>query len=72
MKIGELVVTIRLKHKETGIESKPVNLEDVIFNQNEIEFIFNGDPDGILDETSLPYKDFLFNKDDYQVIVKVR
>ena len=65
MKIGELIVTIRLKKRVTGIESNPVNLEDVIFNQNDIEFTFN-------DETTLPYKDFLFNKDDYEVIVRVR
>lgn len=69
--MSDSVITIRLKHKVSGIESKPVNIEEIIFCQNDIEFIFNGDPDGILDETSLPYKDFLFYQDEYEVIIKV-
>ena len=34
------MVTIRLKDKETGKESFTVDLEELIYNQNEIEFVF--------------------------------
>lgn len=63
------LITIKLKDKETGIESKPVNIEEVMFNQNYIEFEF-GEPEDE-DYGVLPYKDFLFFRDDYEVIVAV-
>jgi len=62
------MVTMRLKDKEIGIESKEINIEDVIFNQSEIEFEF-GDY-GDENYGTLPYKDFLFFQDDYEVIIK--
>lgn len=64
------MVTIRLKDKETGIESEEINIEEVIFNQSDIEFIFPYDEN--LDATQLPYKDFLFFQDDYEVIIKTK
>ncbi len=67
-------VTIKLKDKETGVVSKPVSIEDIIFNQNEVEFIFPDYVDNSLDgqyASQLPYKDFLFFQNDYEVIVKI-
>lgn len=61
------MVTIRLRDKETGRESSPVDIEEVIFNQSEIEFEFGEYSNE--DYETLPYKDFLFFRDDYDVIV---
>lgn len=69
MKVG-----IKLKDKRNGCISEEVDIEDVIFNQHEIEFRFPGyvdEYDSEPYEASLPYKDFLFFQDDYQVIVKI-
>ncbi len=62
-------VFIRLKDKETGKESQEVSIEDVIYNQYEIEFEFGNYEDD--DYETLPYKDFLFFQDDYEVIVRI-
>ena len=59
-------VYLKIKDKETGMVSEPVPIEDVIFNQSEIEFDFKED------ETSLPYNDFLFYQDDYEGIVVIK
>ncbi len=62
-------VFIRLKDKGTGLESQEVAIENIIFEQSEIEFDFWND-----DKTecnTLPYNDFLFYKDDYEVIVRI-
>ena len=67
--MNKQLITIKLKDKETGIESKPVDIEKVIFNQNYIEFEF-GEPEDE-DYGTLPYKDFLFFRDDYEMIVAV-
>ena len=71
MKVG-----IKLKDKRNGCISEEVDIEDVIFNQHEIEFRFPDYVDEYCDgepyEASLPYKDFLFFQDDYQVIIKIR
>lgn len=56
---------IILIEKETGRESKKVKLDDVIYNQNEIEFEFG--EYGEEDYETLPYKDFLFSRNDYDV-----
>lgn len=63
-------VTIRLKSLEHGYESKEVDLEDIIFNQDDIEFEFGDYEDD--DYSTLPYNDFLFFRDEYQVIVKIK
>ena len=63
-------VTIRLKDRETGKESKEIDIYDLIYKQNYIEFEFE-DFDEYGDAT-LPYKDFLFFQDEYEVIVKVK
>ncbi len=62
-------VFIRLKDKETEKESKEVTIEELIYNQNEIEFEFGNYEDD--DYSSLPYKDFLFFQEDYEVIVRI-
>ena len=67
MKIG-----IKLKDKTNGCISEEVDIEDVIFNQHDIEFVFPNYTDEFSDEpydATLPYKDFLFFQDDYQVII---
>ena len=63
-------VSIHLVDKETGQESKGIAIEDLIFNQQEIEFEFGefGDEDF----ATLPYKDFLFFQDDYEVVVHIK
>lgn len=63
-------VFIKLKDKETGLISKPIPITELIFDQDEIEFQFPKDKDGI--EGSLPYKDFLFFRNDYEVIVNIK
>lgn len=67
------MITVRLKEKESGFESHEIPLEDIIFNQNEIEFEFDKYTDGgeVWEDGSLPYKDFLFFRDEYDVIVHV-
>lgn len=59
-------IFIQLRDKETGQLSNKVKLEDIIYNQNEIEFEFESD---VLDDyETLPYKDFLFFRNDYEII----
>lgn len=63
-------VEIKLKERKTGEESNPVSIENVIFDQSEIEFDFWNE-----DKTScntVPYNYFLLNQDDYEVIVKIK
>ena len=64
------MVTMKIKDIESGEISKEVSMEDLIFNQNEIEFEFGEYEDE--NYSTLPYKDFLFFKDDYEVIVHTR
>ena len=67
-------VFVRLKDKKTGEESQEVTIEELIYNQNEIEFVFDEyDTDCFNGEfpAQLPYKDFLFYQDDYEVIVRI-
>lgn len=54
-------IYIQLRDKETGQLSNKVKLEDIIYNQNETEFEFNNNE-------TLPYKDFLFYRNDYEMI----
>lgn len=62
-------VFIRLKDKETKQESKEITIEELIYNQNDIEFKFGNYEDE--DFNVLPYKDFLFFQEDYEVIVRI-
>jgi len=56
---------IRIKDKETGLESGEVSLADIIYEQSNIEFVFPN-------EETLPYNDFLFYQDNYEVIVRIK
>ena len=62
-------VCIILKDKETGKESEEVTIKELIYNQSEIEFEFGNYEDD--DYSSLPYKDFLFFQEDYEVFVRI-
>lgn len=57
-------VVMYIIDRETRDTSKPVPIEDVIYDQHDIEFEFD-------DGGSLPYSDFLFCQEDYEVVVKV-
>ena len=48
-------------------------IEDIIFNQCDIEFEFDKYTDGgeEYENGSLPYKDFLFFKNEYEVIIRI-
>lgn len=70
-------VFIRLKDKENNCESEEITIEELIFNQDDIEFRFPNYveeyKDGSKDiyEAQLSYKDFLFFQNDYEVIVRI-
>lgn len=66
-------IEIYLTDKRNGAESEPVDIEEVIYNQHEIEFVF---PDyegefGIVMDVTLPYKDFLLFREDYELHIRV-
>ena len=58
-------VVIYLKDRETGAVSKEVDIKEIIYGQNYVEFEFD-------DGGTLPYKDFLWFAEDYETIVKVK
>ena len=63
MKMTE--INMSLVNRETREKTKRASIEDVIYNQFDIEFEFeNGD--------TLPYKDFLMYPDDYDVVLSVK
>ena len=62
-------VFIKLIDKQSGQVSNEVPLSDIIFNQNEIEFQFWDEQ--LDDYATLPYSDFLFFQDDYDVVVRI-
>lgn len=58
-------INMYLVNRQTKEKTKRVSIEDVIYNQFDIEFEFeNGD--------TLPYKDFLMYQDDYDVVLSVK
>lgn len=58
-------VVMYLIDRETKAKSKEVPIEDVIYNQHDIEFVFD-------DDTTLPYSDYLFYCDEFDTVVKVK
>ena len=63
MKMTE--INMSLVDRQTREKTKRVSIEDVIYNQFDIEFEFeNGG--------TLPYKDFLMWQDDYDVVLSVK
>lgn len=66
------MITMRLKDKKNGCLSKDVPIEKIILDQYEIEFEFPNYIDeygDVMDVATLPYKDFLFFQNDYEVII---
>lgn len=59
---------ISLFNKKTRKMSNRVPLKKVIYNQNEIEFEFG--EFGIEEYETLPYNDFLFWQQDYEVYLE--
>ena len=59
-------VTIQLKDKETGLISEEVSLEKILYGEG-VEFKFWEDDS---DYSTLPYKDFLFYRSQYDIILK--
>lgn len=72
--MNDCKVFIKLKDKTTGCISEEVPIDELIYNQNEIEFDFLDaiDEFGDIMDLSLPYNDFLFFQNDYEVIVKIK
>lgn len=54
-------IYIKIKDKKTGETSERVNIKDIIY-RNDVEFKFKED------ETELSYNDFLFFRNDYDLI----
>ena len=63
------MVFVRVKDKDTGRESKEVSINDIIFFFFWIAFEFGEMGDD--DYERLPYDDFLFFSEDYQVIIRI-
>lgn len=57
-------IEVRIKDKEDGLESKPVDIEEFILDPYHIEFVFS-------DGSTLPYTDFQFYSDEYEIIITV-
>ena len=60
-------IEVKIKDKETGYISEPVDIEEFILNPYNIVFVFKEDEG----KSILPYKDFQYNISDFQVIVTV-
>lgn len=58
-------VVMYIIDRDTKAKSKEVPIEDVIYNQHDIEFKFD-------DDTTLPYSDYLFCCDEFETVVKVK
>lgn len=61
-------IFIRIKDKNTNIVSNEISIEDLIYNQNEIEFRFAENKSNY---STLPYDDFLYYQDEYEVIIRI-
>ena len=59
---------IALLDKESRKLSNRVPLKDIIYNQDEVEFEFESED--LEDYETLPYKDFLFWRQDYEVVIE--
>ena len=62
-------VTVSLYNKETKQYSKPVDIFDIIYNQQYVEFEFGEYDDD--EYGTLRYKDFIFFQDHYNLILNV-
>ena len=60
-------IEVKIKDKETGYISEPVDIKEFILDPYGIDFVFKEDEG----KSILPYKDFQYNISDFQVIVTV-
>ena len=60
-------VEVTIKDKETGYISEPVDIREFIINPYDIVFVFKEDEG----KSILPYKDFQYNIEDFNVYVTV-
>lgn len=63
-------IFIQIRDKEKSKISNAISLQDIVYRQNEIEFEF-GEYSTEEYET-LSYKDFLFYKDNYDLLVQIK
>lgn len=67
-------VFVYLVDKRNNAQSECVDLEDILFYQNEVEFRWHNCEDefgDIQELMTLPYDDFLYFQDDYELHVRV-
>lgn len=63
-------IFIQIRDKEKSKTSNAISLQDIVYKQNEIEFEFG--EYGIEEYETLSYKDFLFYKDNYDLLVQIK
>lgn len=63
-------IFIQIRDKEKSKISNAISLQDIVYKQNEIEFEFG--EYGTEEYETLPYKDFLFYKDNYDLLVQIK
>lgn len=63
-------IFIQIKDKEKSKISNAISLQDIVYRQNEIEFEFG--EYGTEEYETLSYKDFLFYKDNYDLLVQIK
>lgn len=63
-------IFIQIRDKETSKISNAISLQDIVYRQNEIEFEFG--EYGTEEYETLSYKDFLFYKDNYDLLVQIK
>ena len=63
-------IFIQIRDKEKSKISNATSLQDIVYRQNEIEFEFG--EQGTEEYETLSYKDFLFYKDNYDLLVQIK
>lgn len=63
-------IFIQIRDKEKSKISNAISLQDIVYKQNEIEFEFG--EYGTEEYETLSYKDFLFYKDNYNLLVQIK
>lgn len=63
-------IFIQIRDKEKSKTSNAISLQDIVYKQNEIEFEFG--EYGTEEYETLSYKDFLFYKDNYDLLVQIK
>ena len=63
-------IFIQIRDKEKSKISNAISLQDIVYRQNEIEFELG--EYGTEEYETLSYKDFLFYKDNYDLLVQIK